>query len=220
MQGGVDAAHLASQQLHGNEPFRAAVALLRDDLPEFERIRELTPRQLATEVHDTIALPDADSGTARPRSCSPRQRAIRRSAPTTTKRDGYSLSPIIGPDNRRTPSATSKMSPRGVGRDVAWPVLAMTYQTLGDESQARRWLDRSAWWLACHHPETPTDAPRIFEPGVLNPSEWLNASVFYREAKQLIEVPQRRRLPSIPTSHPPRHKNHSRMTSRNQRTNH
>ena len=181
-QGGWVAAHLASQQLHGNEPFRTAVALCADETSAGIRGFETHARQLATEVHDTIALPDADSGTA-DLGVARRGKALIEDRPDNDEARWLSLSPIIGPEQHRgrpPPPRRCRQGALGVRRLAqCWPI---TYQTLGDEREARRWLDRSAWWLACHHSEMPTDAPRIFEPGVRNPSEGLNASVFYREA--------------------------------------
>jgi tetratricopeptide (TPR) repeat protein len=68
---------------------------------------------------------------------------------------------------------------------AAWPLLAMTHWQLGQQAEARKWLARSEWWV--EWTQRAADNPQSVGPNGAPHAEWLQAHVYYREAKALID---------------------------------
>ena len=71
---------------------------------------------------------------------------------------------------------------------AAWPLLAMTHWQLGQQAEARKWLARSEWWV--QWTQRAADHPNSVGPDAVPHTEWLQAQVYYREAKTLIDGPE------------------------------
>jgi tetratricopeptide (TPR) repeat protein len=67
----------------------------------------------------------------------------------------------------------------------AWPLLAMTHWQLGHHDEARRWLNRSAWWIDQFR--RAADAPATTGFHDADCRDWLYTNVFFAEAKALID---------------------------------
>lgn len=74
---------------------------------------------------------------------------------------------------------------RWQGQARVWPLLAMVQWRLGNQEEARRWLARCDWWVDLSR--RAVHLPHAIGPGAINHPEWLQAHIFYREAKALIE---------------------------------
>ena len=70
---------------------------------------------------------------------------------------------------------------------VAYPVLAMIHHRLGNSATARRWLDKSAFWLRIHAVGAlRSDSGALGASNAVLPEWVLSATVYDREARALI----------------------------------
>jgi tetratricopeptide (TPR) repeat protein len=186
--GDLEAAHQAALQLErfAFAPQRAALALLRNDRLEFERIRDSRPADW-DPIHTSrlLMLAPADQPTTGELLSTARQ-ALDANPDDLHARLNWGIA--LYRDGKQA-EARDQLEPLANShlRGVVWPVLAMIHHQLGDESQARQWLQRSNDWLSWQHPGTSADVPRIFKPGVSSVEDWLVAAVFNQEARRLID---------------------------------
>jgi tetratricopeptide (TPR) repeat protein len=78
------------------------------------------------------------------------------------------------------------LSPQGYWQEDArvWPLLAMTHWQLDHQEEARKWLERSAWWIDLA--ARAVDVRHAIGPDNIGNNEWLCAHLFYCEAAALI----------------------------------
>jgi hypothetical protein len=67
-----------------------------------------------------------------------------------------------------------------------WLWLALAYQQLNNNEEARRWLNKAAGWLA-QQSRMPREASEMGS----HLHNWLEAHVLWREAEMLIAPPQK-----------------------------
>jgi serine/threonine protein kinase/tetratricopeptide (TPR) repeat protein/Flp pilus assembly protein TadD len=187
VRGDLAAAHEAARQLEpfGYHPQRASVALLRGDLREFERIRDSRPTDWnPLYTAQLLVLAPADESHA--------SELLAAAEKVFEERpDDWNHRLLWGAAQYRAGKlreALAQLEPAAAShrRGEVWPLLSMIHHELGDEAQARQWLERSEMWTAWHHPRTPIDMHHIFKPGVNDLQNWLRAAVFHREAQRLI----------------------------------
>ncbi len=177
-------AHAAAQlEQFGFQPLRASVALLRGDRRGFELNRD-------------SRLPNWDADTtARLLYLTPTEEPLTSellaAATRAAKRSGREW--LLGVAEFRAGRFQDAIghlegyATRGSWRGFVLPVLAMACHGLGDQEHARRWLAKSDLWMDWHQRRPSIDVRRVFWSGSLNYLYWLDAAVFHREAKQLIE---------------------------------
>jgi hypothetical protein len=65
---------------------------------------------------------------------------------------------------------------------IAWPLLAIACQRLGEKDEAERWLQKSVWWQQAIDRLAPTDLTRAMNPSTCFANDWLMSRVFHLEA--------------------------------------
>jgi Flp pilus assembly protein TadD len=138
MRGEWQSAHQAALQLepYGFAPQRAAVALLRDDVQEFKRIRDSRSAQWKA-IYTTQLLSLAPTqGTLTAELLAAAKQAVELKEPRSSW--------LLGVAEYRAGQFQSAVDRLGSlvgsadGCGIAMPVLAMAYHELGDAAQAQR----------------------------------------------------------------------------------
>ena len=183
----LEAAHAAALRLEpmGFGPDRAAVALLRQDRREWERIRDSRPanghprymaRLLALAPTPDPITKELLEAASKASKESPDDKTLRVVLAIAHYRSGQ-----LEEARRRLESLEQSHLFRG----IIWPVLAMISHQLGDEPQARLWLRKSDAWMDWYRPGTSADVARTLRPETIE--RRVEAAVFHREAKALID---------------------------------
>jgi hypothetical protein len=198
-RGDLDGAHAAAQRLthFGQLPVRAAVALLRGDPEEFERLRA-SANQGGFPLFQTILLalkPVEEPRTAELLAVA--QRLKEQQTPGIASGAGHyarfwmAVAKVRGGDVREGAEEVEVLlheHQAGWVPALGWPLLAIAYQKLAESDAARQWLAKSELWTRWHSRETSLDEVRLFGPGKILTHDWLYALVLYREARALIEA--------------------------------
>jgi hypothetical protein len=177
-----EAAQAAAQRYTTHHPQRAALALLCDDLQEFERIRDSRPANWPPNF------------TTRLLSLAPTTELLTSellAAARGVAEDGTIAPWVLGIAEFRGGNLHEAVrhleSCEASGpRLCVWSVLAMAYYDLGNEEQARQSLAKADKFLA--HREVRHASylrAKIWSGEPIY--HWLEALVYHREAKQMIE---------------------------------
>lgn len=73
---------------------------------------------------------------------------------------------------------------------LIWPMLAITYEHLGETAEARRWLQKSELWMRMARRIPALQLAQVTHPHAFSMEDWLLATYYYREAKILIDGPE------------------------------
>jgi Tfp pilus assembly protein PilF len=197
--GDLDGAHAAAQRLtqFGQSPVRAAVAVMRGDRDEFERLRA-SANQGDLPLFQTIllALEPVEAPLTAELLTAAQRLAAERPPGSSSGADYYSrfwtavAKLRVGNEREAVNEVETLLREHQAEwvRALGWPLLAIAYHKLGEPDAARQWLAKSELWSRWHSGETPLDAVRLFGPGKVLTHDWLYALVLHREARALIDA--------------------------------
>jgi tetratricopeptide (TPR) repeat protein len=184
-----DAAHL--ERLKALDPAPVAVALLRGDIAEFERLRsayKISSNQYFAALVQVMA-PNVESEVTEALGviegllkANPNSTIFRLALGLAQYRAGQFSAAVATLESGRYPAHPWHWDCE------TWLLLAMAHHGLGQHEKARRYFDEATWFLKLHEEAAAiTPQSSVFGDGKWESWIWLWDSLFYREAQQLIE---------------------------------
>jgi tetratricopeptide (TPR) repeat protein len=184
-----DAQRLAPGGSNWRASLVGAEALWRGDLAEFERIRAAASRDGPTFVILGLA-PTTEPMTTELLQAA--ERMWREQPHHGWQRRWLGLAQLrVGQYSEALASLEASLTPGDNWQQDGghWPLLAIAQHHLGNQNEARRWLNKTALWLELRREAESRRVGSATGIGNILPEELLYAMAFYVEAKALIDGP-------------------------------